>query len=84
MRRGLLRAGAGERAHLELVVALLARRVRLSSVPTIPQKKPIGIDTRPGLRSGNQAKSADGNSDVAVPEPTGEKITSTTAATRPP
>src|SRR6478609_2937854 len=56
----------------------------LSRVPRKPQRKPIGIETRPGLRSGNQAKSASGISEVGVPETTGEKITRPTAAINPP
>ena len=53
-------------------------------LPMIPHGKPIGMDTRPGFRSGNQAKSMPGTREVGVPDVTGEKTTSRTAASRPP
>ena len=58
--------------------------VSLRSACHDPQRNPNGIDTMPGLRSGNQAKSAFGDSEVGVPETTGEKNTSTTAQISPP
>jgi hypothetical protein len=49
-----------------------------------PSRKEAGIETRPGLASGNQDQSASGNIDVAVPDTAGENAMSTTVMVRPP
>jgi hypothetical protein len=63
-----------------------------SFVPSQPRKNDSGMDTRPGLFSGNQEKSTSWNSDVLFPvagligppETTGEKMIRTTQAISPP
>ena len=80
--------GPPSRPHLSSLCSLL------STVPSQPKKKPSGIETRPGLSSGNQWKSMPGSVDQrralggrrvgALPDTTGEKITSTSAEIRPP
>lgn len=42
------------------------------------------MDTSPGFSSGNQAKSASGTREVALPDTTGENATSSTEESRPP
>src|SRR5882757_10596821 len=54
------------------------------SVPTMPRMKASGIDTMPGLASGNQAKSACGSIAVFAPDTAGEKTISTIVEIRPP
>src|SRR6185312_5382082 len=53
-------------------------------VPTMPRMKASGIDTMPGLASGNQAKSACGSIAVLAPDNAGEKTISTIVETSPP
>ncbi len=43
-----------------------------------------GMETRPGLASGNQAKSAPGIMALALPETTGENAIKMIAKARPP
>ena len=54
------------------------------SVPTTPRMNASGIDTMPGLASGNQSKCAPGIIDVFVPDTAGEKMISTMQLIRPP
>src|SRR3954454_22384789 len=54
------------------------------SVPTTPSRNASGIDTMPGLASGNQAKSTLGSIAVFTPETAGEKMISTIVDSRPP
>ncbi len=63
-----------------------------STVPTAPSRNDSGIDTRPGLSSGNQWKSTPCSIDAlrpvagftGLPDTAGENTISTTLTTRPP
>ena len=50
----------------------------------MPSMKASGIDTMPGLDSGNQLKCSSGNIDVFAPDTAGEKMISTMQLIRPP
>jgi hypothetical protein len=71
-----------DRTSISAYLAALYSLLRI--VPSQPQKNPSGIEMIPGLLSGNQLKSASLNSAVGPPETTGEKMTSSSAETRPP
>src|SRR6185312_3741154 len=53
-------------------------------VPTMPRMNASGIDTMPGLASGNQAKSTFGIIAVLAPDTAGEKMISTIVEISPP
>src|SRR5690349_13937877 len=52
-------------------------------VPTAPARNANGIDTMPGFDSGQNAKFASGNIEVAAPETTGENTISRIADPSP-
>ena len=89
----LLGAGAGERPDLHLGVLRLVV-VLAVTVPSQPRKNASGIETMPGLSSGNQWKSIDGVRDhrqalpvagsTGLPDTTGEKMISVTQLISPP
>jgi hypothetical protein len=89
---GLLRTDPGERPHLQL--GPLGRvRLLLGEHGAQPaEKKDSGIDTRPGLLSGNQEKSTFWTSEgltpvtgfTGAPDTTGEKMINVMHAIRPP
>src|ERR1700676_4413647 len=54
------------------------------SVPTMPRMKASGMDTIPGLASGNHAKSTPGIIDVFAPDTAGENTISTRVEIKPP
>jgi hypothetical protein len=80
----LLRADPGERTHLELGIAFGSPRSGDVNVPTMPRRNASGMDTMPGLASGNQAKSMLGIIAVFAPDTAGEKTISTMVVIRPP
>ena len=84
MRDRLFGADPGQRSHLELRVDLRVARSGEVSVPTIPRMNARGIDTMPGLASGNQAKSTLGSIAVLAPDTAGEKTISTIVEISPP
>ena len=54
------------------------------SVPTMPRMNASGIETMPGLASGNHAKSRLGSIAVFAPDTAGEKTISTIVEIKPP
>ena len=78
-----LRAGAGERADLELGVAVLAGGVlaQQGAEDAAEEAERDGDEARVAQREPGEV--ASGISDVGVPETTGEKITSTDGGDQP-
>lgn len=64
--------------------ALYSRCSLLVIVPRYPSRNDAGIETRPGLASGNKDQSEFGNMAVALPDTAGENAISTTVRLRPP
>ena len=50
----------------------------------MPRMNASGMETMPGLASGNQAKSAPGTIEVSEPETAGEKMIRISVEVRPP
>ena len=78
---GLLGAGAGQGADLELGVAVLGLRLALGDRAEVAEQE---AQRDRGLLSGKTDQSESGNSEVGRPDTTGEKNTSPTAEMRPP
>src|SRR5882757_829573 len=70
------------RTSISVCLAGFSRRDP-SMVATQPHTNDSGIDTIPGLLSGNQWKSSFGKIDVLAPETTGEKMISSMQEPRP-
>src|SRR5581483_324662 len=77
-------APVSERTSISAYFALLIVSVPPMKVPMIPSRNDSGIDTRPGLASGNRWKSTDLIIEVSAPETAGEKMIRPTDAISPP
>jgi hypothetical protein len=84
VRRGLLHPGPGEGADRQLVVALLGLGVLAEQGADDAAEEPEGDRDQARVAQREEAKSMPGARDVGVPDPTGEKMTRTTAAASPP